>query len=308
MDLMQLPADGRAAGQARAVVRDRLRGWDLEELLDTAVLLTSEVVANVIIHTASAPSFAVARDGSGVRVDVVDGSPAPPHRRMHSATATTGRGIELLEDLADDWGWTPVSGGKVVWFRVGSAGADPSGEPTPVSAMGPAPAPASPLGRYAAGGESTAATVRVELLDLPVRLLAATREHHDDLMREFRLLALAGQPAGTDVPARLLDLTQTLGVRYATARSRPDAEVDRALEQGLDTIDLAYEVPPAVVDSARRLEAMMSEADGLCRSAKLITLARTPVMVRFATWYLAQFTDQIAGLPATGWDGPLDPG
>lgn len=106
----------------------------------------------------------------------------------------------------------------------------------------------------------------------------------------------------------MVELTQELGVRYAAARARPDAEVNRALQQGLDTVDLVYQVPPTVVDSARRLEAMMAEADELCRSAQLITLPRTPLIVRFATWYLDQFVDQVAGRPATPWNGPLDPG
>ena len=113
-----LPAEPRAAGAARAVVRDRLRAWDLEDLLDTVVLLTSELVTNVLVHTASAPALAVARTGEGVRVEVSDTSPVPPARRRHSPSATTGRGVKLLEDLADDWGCEVTGDGKVVWFTV----------------------------------------------------------------------------------------------------------------------------------------------------------------------------------------------
>jgi hypothetical protein len=148
-------------------------------------------------------------------------------------------------------------------------------------------------------------------------VLAASREHHDSLMREFRLLALAGGPAGQEVarqevarqevPARLVQLTQTLGVRFATARSRPDDDFDRALKQGLDTVDLVYQIPPEAAEGGRQLEAMMTEADEFCRSAQLITLARTPVMVRFARWYIGQFLEQAAGRPPTRWDGPLTP-
>jgi hypothetical protein len=138
-------------------------------------------------------------------------------------------------------------------------------------------------------------------------LLGGSSDPHDDLMREFRLLALAEPTGGRRVPARLVELTQALGVRYAAAGSRPDEDFDRAVEQRLDTVDLVYRVPPGVAESARELEEMMTEADEFCRSAELMTLARTPVMVRFARWYLGQFSDQIAGRPATPWDGPLDP-
>ena len=94
--LVSLPADGRAAGMARSVVRSRLREWHLDELLDSAMLLISEVVTNVIVHTASAPELELSRAGAGVLVSIVDGSPVPPRRRLHSATATTGRGLRML--------------------------------------------------------------------------------------------------------------------------------------------------------------------------------------------------------------------
>ncbi len=318
VDFVELPSDGRAAGRARSLVRERLRGWQLDELVDTTVLLASEVVANVIVHTSSAPSLCVARDGAGVRVSVADGSTVPPRHRRHSATATTGRGLEMLVDLADEWGWDPVEGGKVVWFLLRGGpearpGA-PAGGPEPVPA---AAGPVSPLGRYAGAEDGTGAagaawapeaTVRVDLLGVPVRVLAAAREHHDGLLRELRLLALSGSLAGRDAPVRLVELTQELGMRYAAARPRPDAEVDRALQQGLDTVDLVYRVPPSVVDGARLLAALMDEADEFCRSAQLMTLPRAPVVLRFSAWYLDQFADQVAGRPAVRWDGPLDVG
>ncbi len=47
-----------------------------------------------------------------------DGSTVPPHRHHFSRTATTGRGVGLLDELADEWGWRPEDGGKTVWFRV----------------------------------------------------------------------------------------------------------------------------------------------------------------------------------------------
>lgn len=306
-DLLELPADAQAAGLARAAVRERLRAWGLEDFLDTAVLLTSEVVTNAILHTASTPVLRIAREGAVVLVTVIDGSSVPPERRLHSATATTGRGVELLEQLADGWGWRPSGSGKAVWFRVGGDRGTTVGDP---ASSAPAGREASPMGRYAAAENGGAATVVVRLLGVPVRVLAAAREHHDGLMREFRLLALAnsaaGAGAGAGVPARLVELTRELGLRYAIARSRPDAEVDRALQLGRDTVDLSYRVLPTVVEAARRLHRLSAEADELCRTAQLITLARTPVMVRLATWYTDEIVSQVAGRTPEAWDGPLD--
>jgi anti-sigma regulatory factor (Ser/Thr protein kinase) len=306
VDLVALPADGRAAGMARRLVRGQLTEWQLDGLIGTAVLLTSEVVTNAILHTASAPSLGLARNGTGVRVTVVDGSAVPPRRQWHSATATTGRGLQMLDELADEWGWNPTGAGKAVWFRLSDdpdSLPDAHAHPAPGPAVVVSPAP-SPLGRY---GTGTGTAVTVRLLGVPVRVLAASREHHDSLMREFRLLALAGRTAGQDVPDRLVHLTRTLGVRFATARSRPDDDFDRALKQGLDTVDLVYQIPPEAAEGGRQLEVLMTEADEFCRSAQLITLARTPVMVRFARWYIGQFLEQAAGRPPTRWDGPLVP-
>jgi hypothetical protein len=165
---------------------------------------------------------------------------------------------------------------------------------------------ASPLGRY----DDDAAPDDlhdVHLLRIPVRVLIASRERHDELMREFALLALGGPSGRPDIPQRLLELIEILGVRYGHAAARPDELVDEAIARGEDTIDLSYTVPAHVVDAADRLDELMREADEFCRSEQLLTLARGEVMVEFADWYLDEFRRQVAGQPPRAWDGPLDP-
>lgn len=165
---------------------------------------------------------------------------------------------------------------------------------------------ASPLGRYTPEHDETPELHTVQLLGVPLRVLLAGREHHDGVMREFRLLALAGTP-DREVPVRMLELTEVLGRQYAAARARPDRKVDEALDRGEATLDLDYEVPADIAGAAARLEALMSEADEFCADEQLMALERTPTVRRFAQWYLAQFASQIAGDPPTPWDGPLDP-
>ena len=165
---------------------------------------------------------------------------------------------------------------------------------------------ASPLGRYD-DSAGPADLHDVHLLNLPVRVLIAARERHDELMREFALLALGGPAGRPDIPDRLHQLIETLGVRYGHAAARPDALVDAALARGDDTIDLTYTVPADVVASADNLEALMREADEFCRRGHLLTLARSELMVRFADWYLDQLRRQIAGEAPQPWDGPLEP-
>jgi len=163
---------------------------------------------------------------------------------------------------------------------------------------------ASPFGRYAPGGDDEPLHP-VRLLNLPVRVLVDERERHDSMLREFALLALDAQ--ARPLPPGLAELAQAFGVRYATARSRPDAPVDEAVQQGTAAIDVTYDVPVSVLETVERLERLMAEADDFCRSEQLLTLPRNALQLRFDTWYFEQFRRQLAGEPAQPWDGPLEP-
>ena len=129
--LVTLPAVPRTAAVARALVHERLRAWRLEHLGDADLLLTSELVTNVLVHTADDPSLSVVRTSAGVQVTVVDRSPASPSRRRHSSLATTGRGLHLLEALADEWGVRVLAPGKAIWFTVTGERASGTGAPVP---------------------------------------------------------------------------------------------------------------------------------------------------------------------------------
>ena len=171
--------------------------------------------------------------------------------------------------------------------------------------------PAGPLGRYAPvdppSQRPAEPKVAVHLLGLPLPLLAASREHHDELMREFRLMALANAVPSNAAPRRLLELVQVLGVQYAGQVQRPNEEIEAALTRGDSSIDVTYEVTANVADAARMLEALMQEADEYCAAEQLLTLARTPSMVEFARWYLRNFIDQIDGAAPQRWNGPTSP-
>lgn len=162
----------------------------------------------------------------------------------------------------------------------------------------------SPLGRYDPAGADGLHEIR--LLNVPVRILAAGREHHDDVMREFAMLALAEDTDAEHTPKRLLELVDVLGRRYAAAAERPDAEVDGALARGETSIDLVYHVPDHVAAAADELASLMDEADEFCRERRLLSLARPPLVIDFSRWYLDEFRRQIAGEPPRPWNGPLE--
>ncbi|MFJ5231825.1 SpoIIE family protein phosphatase [Kitasatospora sp. NPDC088391] len=131
------PAGGRAAqqlrrriGQAdlariselRGELRDALRRWGVPELIDTAELLASELVTNAIRHTDRDAMFTARlyQDAgrARLRVEVEDESDLWPTRRTPGEQASSGRGLMLVEALADAWGVEPRGTGKRMWFEL----------------------------------------------------------------------------------------------------------------------------------------------------------------------------------------------
>jgi hypothetical protein len=160
----------------------------------------------------------------------------------------------------------------------------------------------SPMGRYDAGEvEPGARRYEIHLVGVPVELFLATRQQHDELMREFAVLALAHRDRGGCDPPELRRLVQELGVNYAASASRADASVEVASQAGQPTIDLTYRVPISVLAAADRLEGLMQSADAFCREGRMLTMPRTRQMSRFAEWWLGELRRQVAGLGPTPW-------
>lgn len=146
--------------------------------------------------------------------------------------------------------------------------------------------------------------VEVRLLGLPVALWTATREHVDELLREFALVTIgAGQ--GDEVPARLLGLMDRLGQRYrGFMRSQREA-VATAASQGMASVDVTVTVDRGAAQAARELDAALDEADAYCRGGTLLTLAQPPEQARLRHWYLGEIARQVEGAPPTPWtDAP----
>ncbi|MCP2312530.1 MULTISPECIES: ATP-binding protein [Kitasatospora] len=116
------PADLVAVGAIRHRLRAALDRWGVPELADTAELLASELVTNALVHTGHGAVFdAVLTAEQRLRIEVHDGTTRLPGRRHPSESATSGRGLLLVEALADDWGVQLRGDGKVTWFELGAA-------------------------------------------------------------------------------------------------------------------------------------------------------------------------------------------
>lgn len=115
-DVLRLPSTLQSPGEAREFVSRRLREWGAAELEDAALLLVSEVVTNAVIHARSAPRLTLSLDSEHLVVSVHDNSPLPPVRRRATLSATSGRGMALVQSMAAQWGVNGSHTGKEVWF------------------------------------------------------------------------------------------------------------------------------------------------------------------------------------------------
>ncbi|OEV30248.1 hypothetical protein AN219_11950 [Streptomyces nanshensis] len=130
---------GRSVATARAFVRDTLQGWGLGDIVDDAVVLTSELVTNAVVHAGTAAEVVCLRDGEGVRIEVVDRYPErelplqDPAHVLGSPDREGGRGLLLCAALASHWGVDYTAADKRVWFSL-----DLPERPVGTRAAGPA--------------------------------------------------------------------------------------------------------------------------------------------------------------------------
>ncbi|MFF1520004.1 ATP-binding protein [Streptomyces sp. NPDC058305] len=104
--------------QTRRLATRQVAGWHLSGLADTVELLVSELVTNSVRHTPGPVRLTLEiRDGR-LRCEVEDVAVTEPVRGGVTEDAEGGRGTELLDMLADDWGCVPTATGKTVWFEL----------------------------------------------------------------------------------------------------------------------------------------------------------------------------------------------
>ena len=88
------------------------------DLVDSAVLLASEVVTNAFTHGRSEARMCGVADARHVRVEVSDDNSRHPRRTQLDPDALDGRGLALIDSLAWRWGVRDDRFGKTVWFEV----------------------------------------------------------------------------------------------------------------------------------------------------------------------------------------------
>ncbi len=115
---------GRSVATARSFVRDTLQGWGFADIVDDAVVLTSELVTNAVVHAGTSADVLCLRSDDGVRIEVADRYPEreiplqAAAINMGSPDREGGRGLQLCAALSGRWGveYTPTH--KQVWFQL----------------------------------------------------------------------------------------------------------------------------------------------------------------------------------------------
>jgi hypothetical protein len=153
-------------------------------------------------------------------------------------------------------------------------------------------------------GSDDVELMTVRLLQFPVKLGHAFSRHHEELLREFALLAVAADHDSASVPRGLLELVNSLSDQYSGFSRQPQAELAAALERGAATVDLDFVVPVSAAHAARALNQQLDAAEASCRNGQLLTLSASPELGSFRIWFLEEFVRQAGGAPPR----PFDPG
>ncbi|HET6815742.1 MAG TPA: ATP-binding protein [Mycobacteriales bacterium] len=153
---IELPASPDAARRARRFVHETVRGWHLDGVADDLALLASELVTNVVLHAGTMSTLTLSVAEGTIEVSVTDRSDALPQirptrddvlgdldavealpenydtERVDESTVVgdagsvfSGRGLQLVDLLSEQWGARSQPRGKSVWLTTTAPGSWP---------------------------------------------------------------------------------------------------------------------------------------------------------------------------------------
>jgi serine phosphatase RsbU (regulator of sigma subunit) len=284
---LELPATWEMAPVGRHFVADEVRRRAAAAVVEDAVLVAGELLANAQQH-GRPPVKVCVRGGDGlVRVEVCDSSPRAPVRLAPSTENMTGRGLTLIEAVAVRWGVDALpGGGKCVWAELSADSADRRSARTPRPYVASIPT---------ASGEQLFPIV---LGDVSTALLLEAKAQMDNIVRELSLAGAAGPESSS---AQLAPLIETVVTGFNDARNSIKRQAVAAAERGEERTRLVLELPAAAAEAGEAYLGALDEADEYSRAGRLLTLETEPDHRLFRRWYVqavvAQIRDQLAGRP-----------
>jgi hypothetical protein len=116
--------------EARSVLAEPMKRWELEDLIPTTELLVSELVTNAVKYSRGAVTLRLVNEKALV-CEVLDSSGALPRLRQAAADEESGRGLQVVRQLSQRWGARRTATGKVVWCEQPLPGRAAMEEPQP---------------------------------------------------------------------------------------------------------------------------------------------------------------------------------
>jgi PAS domain S-box-containing protein len=284
-----LDADPRNVSRGRRILRDALVRSGAEHLVESATLLLSEVVTNAFVHVGTQVLVLVWSTDEGVRVEVEDAGSHVPARRHYVGTAGTGRGLQLLDELADRWGTVARSTGKTVWFELGTPR---TGRVT--------------LDDDAAGRlvDQPTGTRQVTLRHVPLLMHVAWQEHAATLLREYLLHVLDDDDDILDKHAQASEAMSLLNEQLPGPALSDEAEalMADATEPKVTADEVVLHLPVASIPHFTTLDELLACAIGEARAGHFLSPPTQPEIDEMRRWICSEVARQASGnTTATPW-------
>ncbi|WP_078888293.1 SpoIIE family protein phosphatase [Streptomyces sclerotialus] len=280
---------------ARRFVRTTLGGGVGSDAVETAQLLVSELMTNVVLHARTTAEVTVRASDHQVHVQVSDHQPCRGLVSQGRLPYTgPGQGLAVVEQLASRYGVETGDDRKTVWCELRLDGQSPAASEPPASPPDPpTSAPPSPWGTPVPPCGSPAHTVT--LIDLPDTLFLASQHHRHRLLRELTLAAYAGEDIGVrpEELATAHDMNNLINAGMTVALAE--------LPSVSDIHSLRLSLPADAAQAVFTLRHVLDLADKAAREERLLTWPALPQNRAFRHWLLDQITGQLAGGPATAW-------
>jgi anti-sigma regulatory factor (Ser/Thr protein kinase) len=116
-----LPDNVNASSAARNHFRSFAEQHRLDGATDALILIVSELVSNAVLHGDPPIEVVFRCDPRHATIEVSDGSSAALSMREPDHGGSGGRGLRIVDALADDWGTATSTTGKSVWATIQTA-------------------------------------------------------------------------------------------------------------------------------------------------------------------------------------------
>ena len=121
---LQVDPDPEAVHDVRAFVQKCCEDWQLPASCDVAVLLASELATNAVRYARTPLTVWLGHRSDRLVLSVEDASATVATQRQPDVWEESGRGLQLVDALADRWGERELAGGKLVWAEIATSRTD----------------------------------------------------------------------------------------------------------------------------------------------------------------------------------------